>query len=495
MKVDQINWGDDSAEHDASLMNYFVRSTAFTRLTNKSKGVVVGRKGSGKSALRKALEQHFSDHQDTHLISISPSFNHIKNVLNANMTGFSEEIFFQHTWLRQIMLDCLCKIGHSAKGHYATESLEFARKVSVELNKTSKDFVENITDILSSVKAKAGSLGDFGLDLEKELRNIAEVDSLSFHLKALAQGGAKFVILIDDLDLGWNNSDVSNNLLLGLLAATASLKALSPENIYSCVFLREDVYSILIRKTQHSDKYRNIEPIRWDKKTLVDLLNARINHNRHLQLLDRKLDPFFDVFPETVGTSYTANWLIERTLERPRELIQLARYYTEQISGQADAEILKGSEQVYSNWKLDDLCTEYSNQYPGLIVIFQYWKTKFFRGKYHLKRTDIEEKILEIICNVALNEKWFNEITNELDVQLLLKIFYEVGFIGDFVQGGAGGSKTFYSFKDVHEPIFEEVQIHPCFRKAVNTVVRNSSNNNSAVPLSSTDNAIDEPAA
>jgi hypothetical protein len=76
------------------------------------------------------------------------------------------------------MLDCLCRIGHGAKGKYAKDSLEFARTISKELNRTSKDIVENISDVLERIKVKAGKLGELGLHLEKELRNVADVDAL-----------------------------------------------------------------------------------------------------------------------------------------------------------------------------------------------------------------------------------------------------------------------------------------------------------------------------
>lgn len=474
MHISEINWGDDSAERDPFLLDYFVVSDAFQRLRAKSKSIAVGRKGSGKSALRKKLEQTFRTEEDTHVVNLSPKFNSIRNILNDHdiAKNFGQEIFFQHTWLRQILLDCLCEVGHQAKGKYAADSLDFARRISVELNRTSKDLVENVADILGRLKGKVGSLGEFGLTLERELRNVAEVDSLEHHLGNIANSGAKFVILVDDLDLGWNNSTVANNLLLGLLAAINHLSGLS-KNLYVCVFLREDVYSILITKTQHSDKYRNIERIRWEKDDLIRILNERINFNRERSTLGRLPNPFNTVFPITVGTSNTDNWLLERTLSRPRELIQLARYYTENVEGNdPNDEALKSSEQGYSSWKLDDLCTEFTNQYPGLISIFSYWKTNFFRHKYHLKRAEIEEMLLCIATEVALNEEWFNSIVSKTDIEALLKILYEIGFVGDFIQGGEGGSKTFYSYLDRHEPRFEEVQIHPCFRRAVNTVER-----------------------
>lgn len=474
VKLNEIEWGDDSAERDNHLLDYFVHTESYRRLIGKNKFIVVGRKGSGKSALRKKLDETFSEEDQTHVISISPRYPSIRNILNekALSEGFGEEIFFQHSWLRQMMLDSLCKIGHSAKGKYATASLEYSRKISVQLNRTSKDIVENISDILSKIKVMAGSLGDLGLDLEKELRNVSDVDALEHHVASLSKEGAKFVIMVDDLDLGWDNSKLSNNLLLGLLSATSYIKAISP-NIHVLIFLREDVYSILMEQTQHSDKYRNIERIRWDKDGLISLLNERIRFNYGAKSENAGTNPFISVFPETVGTHNTDNWLVERTLSRPRELIQMSRFYTEGIEGELPNDnILKNCESEYSSWKLDDLCTEYTNQYPGLSDIFSYWKTKFFRHKYHLKNDDINEMIFQLFDDVTINHKWFNNLASKADFSGFLSILYEIGFIGDFIQGGQGGSKTFYSFSERHEPRFEEIQIHPCFRKAVNTVDR-----------------------
>lgn len=474
MKLSEIYWGDDSAEKDLYLFEYFVTSDAFKRLRKKTKGIVVGRKGSGKSALRKKLEQEFSVDENTYVIDITPKYNSIRSILNDKtiMNSFGQEIFFQYTWLRHILLDSLCGIGDDIKGQYAKDSVEFARKIALKLNRTSKDFVENITDVLSRLKVKAGSLGELGIQLEKELRNVAEVDALEYNLVQIAESGAKFVILIDDLDLGWDNSLPSNNLLLGLLSATSYLSSKS-HNIYTCVFLREDVYSILLSLTQHSDKYRNVERIRWEKNDLINILNLRIAYNRKNKGLPPIDNPFLAVFPETLGTSNTDNWLIERTLARPRELIQLARYYTESVDGEEpDVDALKNSEADYSSWKLDDLCSEYSNQYPDLISVFAYWKTTFFRHKYHLPHKEIEDMLFKIALEVKIDQPWFNKIRNEANTDYFLKILYDIGFIGDFVLGGEGGSKTFYSYNERHEPHFDEVQIHPCFRRAVNSVER-----------------------
>jgi hypothetical protein len=482
MRLCDIDWGKDSAESDPTLLEYFVKSQAFTRISNKSKNIVVGRKGSGKSALRKKLGEVFQS-AGTHVVTLSPQFNTIRSILNdrdLREEVFGQEIFFQHIWLRQILLACLCDLGDSAKGSLATKSMEFARQVAKEKAKTSKDILESITDVLSKIKAKAGTLGEFGLTVEKELRAIADVDALEFHLKALAEGNCKLAVFIDDLDLGWDNSKTANNLLLGLLYAVTYITSLSP-NLFVCVFLREDVYSLLLNKTQHSDKYRDIERIRWGKTELLKVLSERIKFNRKKNNLPEVIDLFGTVFELSMGASNTDNWLIERTLSRPRELIQFSRIYTESVDDdQPNSQKLKAAEQAYSSWKLDDLCTEYGNQYPGLATVFTYWKQNFARKKYHMERAEIDDIVLEIASKVTLNEPWFNQIVNASDMHNFLTILFEIGFLGDFIKGGAGGSKTIYSYEENHVPKFEEIQIHPCFRRAVDTVerIRASSNQN-----------------
>lgn len=476
MRLSDIDWGADSAENDPHLLQYFYDSSAFGRLSNRQKQLVIGRKGAGKSALRARLATHFSQQADTFVVSIAPQYTTIRSILNDKslQATFGHEIFFQHTWLRQILIDCLAAVGHDAKGRHATASVAFARDLAKDLNRTSKDLLENITEVLSRVRVKVGELGEFGLDLEKELRNIAEVDALEHHTLQIAESGARFVILFDDLDQGWDNSNAANQLLLGLLRAASILNGKS-SNIFPIIFLREDVYSLLMPLTQHADKYRNVEQIRWERDQLLDILRSRIVFNRAKHNAGPVVgDVFHSVFPETVGTSNAVNWLVERTLNRPRELLQLSRSYSESVDATVPSDVaLKASEVGYSTWKLADLCSEFSNQYPGLAQFFASWRSRFPRYPYHLRRADLEEVVVSLLAISQINEPWFNAIVDDTNVSKMIEILYEIGLFGDYVAGGAGGgARVHYSFQEVHQPRFDEVQIHPCFRRALDTVER-----------------------
>ncbi|AWV24261.1 Hypothetical protein RADP37_05388 [Roseomonas mucosa] len=481
MKISEIEWGDDSAEKDQQLLEYFVTSDALNRLTKKNKSLVIGRKGTGKSALFAKLTQVFSEQDRTHVVTVKPSYNSINNLMNDQVVArnFGVEIFFQHCWIRHLYKESLIQIGATQSGFAPNSYYAFARKIAATENYVGKDIVDSIIDFISRLRIKAGTLGELGISLEKNLREEGQIAEYERNLSGMLDSGEKVVILVDDLDLGWNNSELSNSFLMGLLSAVSHVMS-SHKNLHVVIFLREDIYNLVLKSTQHSDKFRNVERIKWDKEKLVSVLSARINFNRiKAGLPDLGDAAFFSVFPETVGTANTDNWLIERTLSRPRELIQFARNYSESVESTFPSDAaLKSAEPEYSRWKLADVCSEYRNQYPDLSRITSQWTTKFQRRKYHLKREEIGEILKAILNDVDIDEAWYKPIKEKMDTDKLLEILFEIGLIGDFMLGGAGGgSKTYYSYEDFSDPQFDEVQIHPCFRRALNTVERIRENN------------------
>lgn len=473
IQISTIDWGNDSAEKDPNLLKYFINQPSLERLYRKSKTFIVGRKGAGKSAIRKKLVEEFGKWEDNYLIEVTPTFNIFSNLISDSeiRVNFNEEVFFQYVWLNHLYKKAFLEIGKSTNKEKGKE-FEFAIDFAISHEFREKSLLESARDILNKLKLKAGKLGDLGIEIENILRKEADIDLYENELKKISSIGYKITWILDDLDLGWNNSLVANNMLLGLLTCTNYVKNIS-QDLHLFICIREDVYKILLTHTQHSDKYRDIEKVQWTPENLVELLNSRIVYNCKNQGHQIPDNPFLAVFPETISTSLTTNWLYERTLGRPRELIQLVRLYSEKNNSDfANVDTLKSIELEYSNWKLEDLTTEYSNQYPNLFDLFQYWRTKFYRQKYHLKRSEFDEMFLDMSSNLGLRAEWYMRSINEIEPLVVLSILYEIGFIGDFILGGVGGSKTIYSFEELHTPIFDEFQIHPCFRKSLGTVER-----------------------
>lgn len=475
INLSQIDWGNDSAERDPNLLDYFVPPSDFEKAAKLRKPIITGRKGAGKSALRKKLESDFTNNPNVIVASVAPTYEVMQTIVHDKemREQFGAEIFFTYVWLLHLYRAALIEVGRRLKGQFTVDSSALARELALKQGQTSPDFLESLKIVLERVKIKAGKLGDLGLEVKDSLERAANIQALEFHVLELAKGGYTFVFFADDLDLGWENTEVSNNLLLGLLSATNHIMS-RHQNLHTCIFLRDDMYRLLMQCTQHSDKYREILQVRWEPLGLKKILLERINFFFKDKGINPLLASFNSVFPPTVGVKDTMKWMYERTLGRPRELLQLARQYTEALDGDLpDSKVLRAVEENYSNWKLDDLCSEFRNQYPELKKAFDFWKTRYDRTKYHLTKEELRQRLEEILIEVSCEQPWFVKIVEDGDTDGFARILFDIGFIGDFIAGGDGGSRVVYSSSTAaHEPKLHEIQVHPCFRKAVRTVER-----------------------
>lgn len=117
MLLSEISWGEDAAEKDKHLLSYSVNTDSYTRLRAREKTLVIGRKGAGKSALRKKLEEDFSAEDNCYVINISPQFASIRNIRNDEKLthSFGQEIFFsigglgRSFWIHFALWDVMLK--------------------------------------------------------------------------------------------------------------------------------------------------------------------------------------------------------------------------------------------------------------------------------------------------------------------------------------------------------------------------------------------------
>lgn len=356
MIISQINWGDDSAEKDPNLLHYFITSDGVNRLASFQKDFIIGRKGAGKSALRKKVSSIFNTYADQTFITILPTYGNMRSILNNKTIkdSYNEPLFYQYFWLSLLYQEALFKLDE--KGLVPSGSR--IKPLVNDFNRTRRNMPEIIADFVNRLRIHAGTFGEIGGNIDVSLKQDSSVEILENALLEILTSGYKITWMVDDLDICWDNSAISNNLILGLMLTLNYLKTVS-SSFHLFICLREDIYQILLKSYQHSDKLRSIEKIRWTNDSLQELLKERIEYNLR-NLGEDTRDAFNKVFPETIGTSNTMNWLYERTLSRPRELLQLARLYTESnLTEYPNSDLLKQAEVAYSNWKLDDLCAEF----------------------------------------------------------------------------------------------------------------------------------------
>ncbi|HEY7391708.1 MAG TPA: hypothetical protein VH640_24545 [Bryobacteraceae bacterium] len=143
------------------------------------------------------------------------------------------------------------------------------------------------------------------------------------------------------------------------------------------------------------------------------------------------------IFAETLQYRKTKSftYMIDRTLYRPREIIQFCTDALDEGRKNGivpiDYGIISTAELGYSSARAKDISAEYRFQYPGLESLFE-----VFRGLvYTLERADLEVICLGICAGeikVSTEAQW---VLNQ-DPDYLIDLLWRVGFLRPYAVGG-----------------------------------------------------------
>ncbi|KKB08565.1 hypothetical protein VE25_18060 [Devosia geojensis] len=262
---------------------------------------------------------------------------------------------------------------------------------------------ENIREITRQVEDKVSA--EFGADVEKLRGNVGYVSAMSavrrqqyeFRAKQIInsdllvelsnvvevlasfeeKGGNQRVryILIDKIDEKWVDDKIKYHLIRALIEAIKSLRKI--RSLKVIVALRSDVLSKVIEDSNNPglqrDKYDDhIVNLYWEKRDLFELLNKRID-----QLYKRKYTKndvhFGDVFENRVSQKDPFEYMIERSLLRPRDVISFTNLALASAQGKTEvaAKDVKEAEAGYSRIRYEALVQEWAIAFPWLPNAFQ----------------------------------------------------------------------------------------------------------------------------
>lgn len=393
-------FGDDVAENDAHLSEYFIETPAYRMALTGEKRFIIGRKGAGKSAICQQLQKQLPQ-SGALCIPVAP---------------------------QRIQFAAL-KLGLRDLAHWGQESDTILQRVWY-----------------------------YGLLCETELDKL-RLPIAGFIARNLPQG---VYILIDNLDDGWDNSAEANAFIRGLLLA---IYEICQPNIpvRLIVFFRADMYDAVTRAFQHVDKYRQFqEHIFWGRKEIVDLVAQRLRVNLKIKRPVPAMEAWGKVFDEQVGSEKVPDYIIDRSLLRPREVLQLCRLAAEKADQRSHekitAEDVSDAENEFSRWKIDDLSNEFLFAYPGLKdKILQ----RFFGCSIRLTPAKLKELLEEALTDPRGGEKheWIENLQN---VEALMQILYDIGFLKSRGQGKVWQSAR---HPDFNTSFAEEFSVHPAFRR------------------------------
>ena len=438
MSISRIDFGAPSAERDIErgLGEYFVESEAYERVRTGAKRIVIGSRGIGKSAIFQVLAQRERE-AGSYVIELSPedySYELLSQTMAAENSGSwaklgAYAVAWKYLLYVLIMKEVSAKRAAIRKGA-GNDIYRYVR------DNHSSPQGSKLSALVSYLKRMEGiKLGKYEASIRtRELEKLYKLEEIHALLPSLREVARtrRIVVLVDELDRGWDSSEDARAFVAGLFQAAISVNSVHA-NLRVYMSLRQELYDDIPELYEDAQKYRDlIETIQWNETALLKLIAKRIRHC---------VDPLGGTDDRTCWESLFAGvpgprdnssfrYMVNRTLYRPREIIQFCTETAERsrdLGGRLPLRYtaIREAEGLYSAERARDIAAEFRYQYPGLLTVFD-----AFRGKAAstLDRDDLEYLCLELITQEIPTRDtgdWLDRCTPEG----LIDILWDVGFL------------------------------------------------------------------
>ncbi len=332
-----IDLGSPMAENETQrLGDYFIPTAAFARAVRAEGAVVTGRKGSGKSAIYLQVASSLVRERRTCIVDLRPASHNLSEMREAILNVVSSGVF-DHTiaafWQYILYIEILLKLRESAllKSRNDFAMQERIRNIETIFSLTDDivagDFTSRLRTAVNSVVAAMGNMHDSD-EVRSRITNMmfeTSIPKLRNEIAGFTDVADEIVVLIDDLDKGWpplrvESHDISmvKHLLEGLTRIQRDLGR-HKFSLRYLVFLRSDIYELLVQETSDRGKYNPIRVDWSDEQQLRNLIRERVISAVETS---KQGDAWNAINPPNKHGD-TISLLIENSLRRPRYLIDL----------------------------------------------------------------------------------------------------------------------------------------------------------------------------
>ena len=485
-KLDTI--GAAAAEDDASFLNdCYINTGAMETLRNcqDPRRIVVGRTGAGKSALLLQLSE-----LEDRCIEVRPESLALSYISNSNILQFFAElgvqldIFFRLLWRHVFTVEIL-------KHHFNVENETASRNVIQRLldavtgDKNHKKAIEYLqqwgrsfwqeteyrikevtTTLEKSLKASAaGKIEESGFNVEgarsltteqkadlvnraQSVVNAVQIRELSEILDlvkdVLIDEQKRYYIVLDRLDENWVEERLRYRLIRALIETVKDFARIQHAKIVPAI--RLDLLERVFRLTRDSgfqeEKYESLYlPLDWSRAQLVSVLNSRVNRLIRSRYTSESVR-FEDILPKRIDGQSAVDYIIERTMMRPRDAIVFLNYCIQRSADKPtlSVQVIKEAEGEYSRERLRSLADEWSSDFPNLmeiVPILNDMPKQFIASD--LTDPECQERSLQLLVsgNEKRDEIWVlceKLVSQEIRLtdfkREILYVMYRIGIVG-----------------------------------------------------------------
>ena len=413
------------AEFDDMLKDYFIATEPFNALVNNRVDIIAGDKGTGKTAIYKAIQQRYSKIKELNGIEVIPGFNITGNPIFQRLTH--EQILTEAQYASFWKAYILSLIGNwiiTIFGSDANQNLKKLNEVLIQtglksLDETPSTVFSKLVNLVRKAFPSSAEISftfsETGIPIitpKVNFENKSEIqeeipheDALRLLNTCLESIDWSVWVVLDRLDEAFQGfPQIEIPALRALFRTYLDMNEFS--NISLKLFVRRDLFRKITKggfvNLSHINS-RKIEIV-WDDEDILSLFCKRLRENEKLlgksikEISDIEL--FYRIFPRQIDPGdrkpETWNWIISRirdanNVKPPRNIIDLInkareaqirkedRANREFISGNILIEsdsIKKGLERLSTDRVEDTLLAE-ANEYAEYIEKFRGNKSEY----------------------------------------------------------------------------------------------------------------------
>lgn len=459
LTVGDLDFGGIDAESDRGLDNYFVETQHVRYLHSGRRNQLLGRKGSGKSALFRQIPRITMNLTTRPIVGLLTPNQYAWAALRSyEEQGLSTEQAHTNAWKFTLIVEAVAALTSSDQKWTgaAKEAIDILSKfLKDNFGRVDPGLLNSATSIVKGLSSFNLSAFGFGIGFDSESdRQIITPAILEELVTLLDKVVAErpLILALDRLDDSWDGTDQAKSLMIGLLVAAKELNDRlgavdGKSGARVNVFLRSDIYDVL--KFDEKDKHRQLEEwILWTPELLRTMVNRRLPTGLGI-------DDVFEI-GDMRGSISPFSYIVKRTFLRPREVLQFLDEAQRKAGPTANAiskDNIRAAEERYSKWKVDDLRQEFDKAFPDFGRLLE-----CLRQQVH--RYDSIEELHKLI------ESRDPELAKSHTTQVLVERLFEYSVIG--VRISNQGSTRFKSEDgDLTLPHAGAVYIHQSLHKGL----------------------------
>jgi hypothetical protein len=465
-------FGDVRAEFDHLMLDTsFHESQNYrTLIESRDRFVVVGRRGTGKSALTYRLSKDWrakkfstiviapTEEQVIGLRPVAELFGDSVTRIRAGM-----KLAWRYALLMEVAVLCERNYKTAAAIHkYETLKVHLTKWIAVGDSP--------FTRLRATLKTSLHGINN-AEDRIADLSSILQLTRLTDEMAMLSQSLKQpVIVLIDRLDEGYDPDKVGVGIVDGIIYGTDEVRNAIGDSLQAIVFLRDNIFRAV--QLEDPDFSRNLEGqilrLHWDPEELFYMACKRIR-----VAFDVERESDVKVWNSITSTELHGREGFKRclrlTLYRPRDLIALLNAAIEQCRRQQRTVLIENdfheSSRHISTIRFDDLGKEYAQVFPGITRL----TTGFANGAAQFSVSHAVDVVKAIREDVSLNPEILQHLRILGTDAETIKALYGVGFFGVFDRQNS----TWIFSHDGKQPEksiapTDSIMIHPCYWNALN---------------------------